>query len=194
MPWAAVCTTAECVRGDGSLVFHLLGLFHFHRHWAVGLGGHLALWPLAQPSLPDDATSTGREVSRDYYALTLEARYFPWRTRVGAPTPRTLEPYVGVDLGIALLSDRYHSPPFDASGAVRIGEPGYLLRNQGLLARALFGADWGLSRHLALGLTLRAGVVWFAERKITPLGDQSTVTGWNFIIEPTLNIKAYLDL
>jgi hypothetical protein len=194
MPWANVCSTVDCVRGDGSFTFHLLGLFHFHRHWALGLGGHFALWPTAQPTLSDQARAADRELSRDYYAITLELRYFPWRQTVGAPAPKTLHPYVGADLGFALLSDRYHSPPLDQSGAVRIGEPGFLLRNQGALARVVVGTDLGLSQHWALGLTLRSGAIWFAGPKSTTFGDQSTLSGWNFSLAATLSIKAYLNL
>jgi hypothetical protein len=101
---------------------------------------------------------------------------------------------LGGDLGFALLSERYYSPPLDDNGAVRIGEPGSLLRNQGFIARGLLGADVGLTRALALGLSVRAGGVWFEPRKVTAFDDQATVTGWNFVITGALNFKVHFDL
>jgi hypothetical protein len=194
MPWAQVCSTADCVRGDGTFLFHFSGLFHFHERWAVGLGGDLGFWPTAEPSLSDDASDSDRELSRDYYTLSIEGRFFPWRTMQGAPHPGRVIPYLGGDVGFALLSERYYSPPLDENGAVRIGEPGSLLRNQGFIARGFLGADIGLTRALALGLSVRAGGVWFEPRKFTPFNDQSTVAGWNFIVTSTLNFKVHFDL
>ncbi|HXS16636.1 MAG TPA: hypothetical protein VN764_05590 [Polyangiaceae bacterium] len=194
LPGAQVCSTAECVRGDGTFAFHFSGLFHFHERWAVGLGGDLGFWPTADPALSDDASASQRKLTRDYYTLSVEVRFFPWHTMASAPRPGRVTPYLGADLGFALLSDRYYSPPLDENGAVRIGEPGALLRNQGFIARAILGADVGLTRALALGLSVRAGGVWFEPRKVTAFDDQSTVTGWNFIVISTLNLKAHFDL
>jgi hypothetical protein len=194
LPTTEVCTSDGCVRPDTSFLFHLAARLHFHRRWAVGAGAHLALWPTAQPPSSTTQSAAERELSRAYTVITAEALYFPWRKRAKNPIPGAVDPFMGVDLGVALLTDRYQSPPSDPNGALRIGQPGTTIHTEGFIGRALIGADFGITRYLAVGLGVQGGALWFPPIETTSFGDSSTVSGAELVLSATLTVKAYLGL
>lgn len=171
-----------------------MGLVHLHKNWAVGAGGHFALFPTANPPPSVTGEAVSRDVSRAYMMLTAQARFYPLRHFASAPQRYQFAPYLGLDLGWALLTDRYKSPPVDKTGALRIGDPGYTLRTEGLVSRLLGGTDWGLGGPFALGFEGQAGVLWYPPAKTTPLEDQATVSGLQLSLSGTVSFKAYLEL
>lgn len=194
LPVTSVCTSGGCVRPDTSFLFHLTGFVHIHKNWAVGASGHFALFPTSNPPQSLTSAAVSRELSRAYMMLTAQARFYPLRQSAALPKQNQLNPYLGLDLGWALLTDRYKSPAVDTEGALRIGDPGYTVHSEGLASRLLLGSDWGLGGHFALGFEGQAGVLWFPQAETTPLEDQGTVTGLELSVSAALSFKAYLEL
>jgi hypothetical protein len=189
-----VCSSGGCVRPDTSFLFHALARVHFAGRWSVGAGAHFALFPTAHPPLSDEAEAAGRQLSRSYVALAAHALYYPFNTYEPSAHAHRFMPYLGAELGFALLSDRYRSPSIDEEGALRIGEPGMIVRSEGLLSCLLLGADFGISKPFVVGFAVQAGSLWFPEQPETSLHDPATVRGLEFLVSGAFHLKAYIDL
>ncbi len=194
LPGAPICSSGGCITSDSSFLFHLKARVHFFNKWAVGAGADLALFPTSHPPLSREAESVGRKLSRSYLVATGHVLYFPWRPKARAPGPSRVDFYLGGDLGLALLSDRYRSPAFDDGGAIRIGEPGSIVRSEGLIGRGLVGGDLGLTSYLALGLGAQLGAVWFPEEESTTFEDPASLSGLAPWLSITIDFKVYLEL
>lgn len=185
LPNAEVCSEEGCRRGDASPLLEGWALARFPGGIALGGGATLGLFPVTLP--PQTQGDVFREDSRSYLTFEATGRYY---FRDSA----RLKPWLGLGLGLVVLSDRFISAA-EKSSQTRIGAPGYTINTEGLSYFGGTGFEFALSHRWSFGGSLRLGGFQFPSTpKRSPLGDEASLTGANFYASAGLNFAVHADL
>lgn len=180
LPAAPICSPSYCVRGDSTPVLELWGLARpFHR-WAFGAGATFGWW---STTTLEGRTEDEGSASRSYLFFEATGRYY-------LLTHNRFQWWIGPEMGVALLGDRFMSQKLIHNRYARIGDPGTQLATAGPIFGGGTSLNYAFSRYLRLGLGLRGGALIFPQDpKTTDLGQQASVSGINLYVAGGINLQ-----
>lgn len=191
LPNKEVCSVrtgaVRCARGDASPTLEAWQIFRLARPYALGAGVMLGLIPTTDtPALQLEGIE--REHSRGYLTIEGTGRYY-------AHVGETLEAWVGVTAGLVVVSDGYEAERDTALDKPLVGTGGVVIRSEGLSSSLAGGFAYEFARAWSVGATLRIGA-WSlpSEPKLSPLGDEASLTGqaWFFVLGAVLAYRVPL--
>jgi hypothetical protein len=190
LPGAQVCVErdeAGCRRGDSSLALEAWQVFRVSAQFALGAGITLGLTPTTDAPR-SDPEGIERDHTRRYFMAEVGARYYPY---VG----ETLEAWLGVTTGLAVVSDTFATRPDPPNEAALVGPRGVTIRTEGLAIGAGGGVAYQLYPSWLIGGNLRYGS-WFLpkEPETDPLGDEASLVGRNSVIIVGVNVAFRIEL
>jgi len=186
LPGADVCSQAGCKAGDTSFELDGWQLYRQNLRLAFGAGLLLGLIPTTDAPPGEIDNEIQRDHTRKYLTLEGTLRYYPY---VG----QSFEFWAGATGGLVVLSDRFQV--VDVYDKPLIGPAGVTIRTEGGTLGVAFGGAYELSRHWAVGGSLRVGS-WFlpASPATDPLKDKASVTGRNWVFSLGFNVAYRIGL
>jgi hypothetical protein len=175
-------------KGDATIMTGLHLLYRGGRDWAIGAGALFAPHPTSDTQYGlGGTTSLPRTHSRSYLYVGGEGRYFPLHNRY-------VDLWLGLTAGGIIIADR-----FDNNAATPVpsdlGVPEVTVSTEGYALGFEVGANWIVSEHFVVGLTLRADR-WFLPNTAScdSLNDCATLTGGIGAFEGGLTLAYRLAL
>jgi hypothetical protein len=184
LPGAHVCSrgvTLRCSLGDSSLSLEAWQLFRLVRRFAWGAGLTLGLTPTATPPTNVSGSGLSRDHTRRYLTVESTGRYYPY---IGD----AFEAWVGLTVGIAVVSDTFSTRAVPPDDRALVGPQGVTIRTEGFTLGAAVGGAYELSPNWLLGANLRYGSWFLPQRRARdPLGDQASLRGQNSMFVIAVN-------
>ncbi len=183
LPGAEVCVERDpdiCREGDSSLALEAWQVFRPRSVFAVGAGIMLGLTPTDAPR--SDPEGVDRDHTRSYMTVESGGRYYPY---VG----QTFEAYVGLNAGLAVVSDTFTVRGAYPNDHAMVGRRGVTIRTEGFAIGVGGGAAYQFARSWLVGANIRYGSWFFPkEPETNPLGDEASLAGQNSVIVLGLNL------
>jgi hypothetical protein len=181
LPGAEVCSERRlgCTNGDASVVVSALPMFR-RGNFAIGAGVMLGLTS-SSDAPRNDPPDVPRDHWRRYFTVEMTARYY-------VPLTPTLDGWVGVMTGLAVVSDTFQ-PQAGLSDQALVGPRGLVILTEGGSIGAGAGISHALSENWLIGGSLRASE-WFLPTTPArdPLGDEASLTGLVTTVELGVNL------
>jgi hypothetical protein len=183
LPGAEVCVERDpdiCREGDSGLALEAWQVFRPHARFAVGAGIMLGLTPTDAPR--SDPEGIDRDHTRSYMTVETGGRYYPY---VG----ESFEAYVGLNAGLAVVSDTFTVRGEYPNDHAMVGRRGVTIRTEGFTIGVGGGAAYQFARSWLVGANVRYGSWFFPKKPETnPLGDEASLAGQNSVIVLGLNV------
>jgi hypothetical protein len=170
LPGAEVCVErrAGCTNGDASI--SVSGWPMFRRgNFAVGAGVMLGLTS-SSDAPRNDPPNVPRDHWRRYFTVEVTGRYY-------VPLTPTLDGWVGIMTGLAVVSDTFQTQA-GLSDQALVGPRGLIILTEGGTLGAGAGITHAVSENWLIGGSLRASE-WFLPTTPAkdPLGDEASLKG-----------------
>jgi hypothetical protein len=181
LPGAEVCIERKvgCTNGDSSVVVSGWPMFR-RGNFAIGAGVMLGLTS-SSDAPRNDPPDVPRDHWRRYFTVEMTARYY-------VPLTPTLDAWVGIMTGLAVVNDTFQSQA-GLSDQALVGPRALVLLTEGGSLGAGAGISHALSENWLIGGSLRASE-WFLPTTPArdPLGDEASLTGLVTTVELGVNL------